>query len=64
MKPSETIEAITDIVERKIVEPQFTGIMHIEIHCCDGGIRRILVAPQAEKKEYVGVDPDSLKNSC
>jgi hypothetical protein len=64
MKISETIEVITDIIERKIAAPRFSGIMHVEIHCGEGGIRRILVAPQPEKVEYIGVNPTVKKNNC
>ena len=52
MNRQQTLDVLMNILDDKIIEPKFSGIMHVEIHANNGGIRHLLVAPQPEKIVY------------
>lgn len=63
MKRNELIDAIArDVIDKHIIEPRFSGIMHVEIYCTEGGIREVQYQPEPLRIKLVHahhVDPMS-----
>lgn len=62
MTRQDLVELISQqIVDRQIIENRFSGVMHVDIYCNSGGIRRVEVAPEPERTRYEEaiVDPAS-----
>jgi hypothetical protein len=58
MKRNEVVDLISkDVLDKKIIEPRFSGIMHIEIFCGEGSIREIQIQPEPERLKYVHASP-------
>jgi hypothetical protein len=58
MKRNEVVDLIAkDVLDKKIIEPRFSGIMHIEIRCSGGGIAEINIQPEPERIRIVHASP-------